>query len=264
MYNDRNILYTILRKELWENSSLPYFNQCNFERYLQYKIIHNDLTWEEAITYINLNLDREFYTQIQPVTNPSGIACLVNKYHQLPRDFEPEDLELIQAEFSEEELVLRHKARIAFEAMCMIADTEDIHLKAISTYRSYNYQEKVYLSKKPTEISIEDYRQERDKVSARPGHSEHQTGLAVDINDLEETFELTPEGKWLAKHSYRFGFILRYPKGTERITGYSYEPWHFRYVGLDLAKEVFDSGLTYDEFYCRYHLGDEQRSDNKQ
>lgn len=256
MYNDRNILYTILYKELWEYSSLPYFDQNNFERYLQYKIIHNQLSWEEVITYINLNLDRNFYTHIQPVNKPTSFTCLVNKYHQLPQDFEPEDLETIHVEFSEPGLVLRHKARIAFEAMCMIASTEDIYLKAISTYRSYDYQEKVYFSKMSPDIPMEVYRQIRDKVSARPGHSEHQTGLAVDINDLEETFELTPEGKWLAKHSYRFGFILRYPKGREGITGYSYEPWHYRYVGLDCAKEIYDSGLTYDEYHCRYHPDD--------
>jgi LAS superfamily LD-carboxypeptidase LdcB len=102
---------------------------------------------------------------------------------------------------------------------------------------------------------IDEYRTERDKVSARPGHSEHQTGMAVDINDLEQTFENTVEGRWLSLNAWKFGFILRYPKGRESITGYDYEPWHFRYLGSDLAEAVYCSGLTYDEFYVRYLEG---------
>ena len=90
------------------------------------------------------------------------------------------------------------------------------------------------------------------KVSAREGHSEHQTGLAVDINSVSESFAKTKEGKWLANNSYKFGYILRYPKGKEDITGYSYEPWHFRYVGVKVATAVYESGLTFDEFHAMY------------
>jgi D-alanyl-D-alanine carboxypeptidase len=176
----------------------------------------------------------------------------VNKYRQLPIYFVPEDLEEIASCFNPNGLLLRRDARIAFEIMCHGAAKEDISMEAVSTFRSYEYQKTVYFKNITLDISLEEYQQTRDKVSARPGHSEHQTGLAVDINDLEQTFADTAAGQWLAINSYRFGFILRYPKGKEHITGYDYEPWHFRYLGKNLAEEVYVSGLTYDEFYTRY------------
>ncbi|MDF2908056.1 MAG: putative D-alanyl-D-alanine carboxypeptidase, partial [Herbinix sp.] len=167
------------------------------------------------------------------------------------RDYIPGDLEMITPEYNDSTLILRHSARVSFEEMCLVAEQEGIHLKAISTFRSFLYQNQVYYKNWQEETPLEEYRAERDKVSARAGHSEHQTGLAVDINDLEETFADTPEGRWLAEHSFLFGFILRYPKGKEFITGYQYEPWHFRYVGKELAYNLYQSGLTYDEYYIR-------------
>ncbi len=85
--------------------------------------------------------------------------------------------------------------------------------------------------------------------SARAGHSEHQTGLTIDCNDASDSFVGTPEAEWLAEHASEYGFIIRYPKGKEDITGYKYEPWHIRYVGKDLAQELDSSGLTLEEYF---------------
>jgi LAS superfamily LD-carboxypeptidase LdcB len=159
---------------------------------------------------------------------------------------------MIAPEYNESTLLLRHSARVCFEAMCRDARQEGIILKAISTFRSFLYQNQVYYKNWDEEVPLIHYQAERDKVSARAGHSEHQTGLAVDINDLEETFADTPEGIWLADHAFNYGFILRYPKGKEYITGYNYEPWHFRYIGTLLAEKLYQSGLTYDEFVIRF------------
>lgn len=245
-------LHTIYELELSQYATIPFFKNCNKERYLNYKISNEDMPWMEIITFINLDLDYDFYSYSKIITDPYTLTVLVNKHNQLQGDYVPSDLEEINTAFSLEGLKLRHAAREPFEEMCISAYKEGIVLTAISTYRSYTYQEKVYLSKKTPDMAMEDYQIERDRVSARAGHSEHQTGLAVDINDLEETFEHTPEGIWLARNSYRFGFILRYPKGKESITGYNYEPWHFRYVGPDLAEAILLKNLTYDEFYVRY------------
>ncbi len=193
--------------------------------------------------------ERKYYTNVQRINEPSSLLVLVDKFHQLDNSYIPEDLEKIDPMYNSGELVLRREARLAFEEMCREADTCGLHLEAISTYRSYTYQNQVYYKNMTPDIPLEDYQKERDKVSARAGHSEHQTGLAVDINDLEQTFENTPEGKWLAKNSFKFGFILRYPKGKEYITGYDYEPWHFRYLGKEVAEAVQLSRLTYDEFW---------------
>lgn len=195
---------------------------------------------------------KRFYTSIKKIQNPGSLFVLVNKFYQLPEDYIPEDLEKIDEQFNPSGLVLRHEAREAFETMCRQALQEGIKLEAISTFRSYDYQYKVYYKNMLPDMKLEEYQAIRDKVSARAGHSEHQTGLAVDINDLEQTFENTIEGQWLAKNSYRFGFILRYPKGTEHITGYDYEPWHFRYLGHHLAEDVYRSTLTYDEYYHKF------------
>ncbi|MDF2539974.1 MAG: yodJ [Herbinix sp.] len=243
--------YNLLKRELAMYASLPFYRSYNTERYLDYKMRKEALNWPDIITYVNLDLDTEHYTCVKQIKVPDHLYVLVNKHNQLNNQYVPCDLEEINPTFSLQGLRLRREARRAFEIMSRCALRDGIILTAISTYRSYDYQETVYFSKFTPEMNLEDYQNFRDKVSARPGHSEHQTGLAVDINDLEETFELTPEGKWLAAHSYRYGFILRYPKNKEHITGYSFEPWHFRYLGVDLAVEVYQSGLTYDEFYVR-------------
>ncbi len=231
---------------------LPYYKREYEKRYLEYKLHHITFSWEEVITFVNIGLDHPFYTEVCQIILPDQLTVLVNKYRQLSRDFIPGDLEPIAAECSSGQLLLRHQARIAFEAMCCAARRQGIELKAISTFRSYVYQQQVYYKNRTEGMDMDQYRAERDRVSARPGHSEHQTGLAVDINDLEQTFEATAEGRWLATNSYCYGFILRYPKGKEKITGYDYEPWHFRYLGRRLSEAVYRSGLTYDEFYTRY------------
>ncbi len=210
---------------------------------------------QDAITYAKIGLNREFYTGVTQINAPERITVLVNKYRQLPMDYIPEDLERICPNCAEGELVLRQEARTAFETLCFCAGQENIQLRAISTFRSYSYQSQVYYKNWQQTIPLEQYQKERDKVSARAGFSEHQTGLAVDINDLEQTFEATPEAQWLAANAYRFGFLLRYPKGKEWITGYDFEPWHYRYLGKELAEKVYYSELTYDEYYVRYLEG---------
>lgn len=247
-------LYSTYAVELANYFTLPYYDCTKTEGYIIYKINHSYLSWEEVITYVNLGLENHFYTNIQIITEPYSLTVLVNKYNQLPNDYIPADLEEIDVKYNASSFVLGHEAREAFEVMCDAAGEEGINLMAVSTFRSFNYQEEVYLRKKTSDISMEEYQIERDKVSARAGHSEHQTGLAVDINELEQTFENTPAGKWLKENSYQFGFILRYPKGKEKITGYDYEPWHFRYLGYELAEAVFLSDLTYDEYYIRFIL----------
>lgn len=246
-----------LIKEVWGYRCLPYYREDNVKRYIRYKLNHMELSWEDIITYVEIGLDYAFYSKVNPILCPDKRTVLVNKYNQLPRDYIPGDLEMITPEYNASTLLLRHSARIYFEAMCRAAEQEGIILKAISTFRSFLYQNCVYYKNWDEEIPIEQYQMERDKVSARAGHSEHQTGLSVDINDLEETFADTPEGMWLAEHSYEFGFILRYPKGKDNITGYNYEPWHFRYIGVELSKELLRSGLTYDEYYVRFLRNEE-------
>ena len=164
-----------------------------------------------------------------------GGILLANKQHPLPADYAPGE---------------NPEARASFERMAAAAAQEGIQLVAFSTYRSFGRQEELYEG-----YVAKDGRQAADRYSARPGHSEHQTGLAFDIGEAGQeqhwastTFADTPGGKWLAGNAHDFGFILRYPEGKEKTTGYMYEAWHFRYVGKEAAKAIHEKGITLEEY----------------
>lgn len=172
----------------------------------------------------------------EEVTGPTYIdgILIVNKGYGLPKDYAPgEDPEAVQA----------------LEEMVAAAAEEGITLTPYSGFRSYNYQASLY-----NRYVNMDGQEAADTYSARPGHSEHQTGLAFDIGGDDPTYYTSTqlgvmeEGIWMAENAHRFGFILRYPRGKEHITGYQYEPWHFRYVGKEHAQNIYESGLTLDEY----------------
>lgn len=198
---------------------------------------------------INL-FGNNYYKNIKTITEPDIYLVLVNKEYKLPENYVPSKLELISNEFANENKYLREEARIAFETLSKSAKELGYRIIAVSTYRDYEYQNKLY--NMYVEEKGLDY---ADKCSARPGHSEHQTGLAVDVegsnHDYDE-FENSKEFIWMKENAYKYGFILRYPKGKEKITGFKYEPWHYRYVGLDTAKTIHDENLTLEEYYDKY------------
>lgn len=189
------------------------------------------------------------------IQNPTNMLVLVNKEFGLPDGYAPEDLVRPNVPFSFgdqdiEKSYMRKEAAQALEAMFADAANNGIQLHAVSGYRSYQRQTEVF------NAEVANSGQEQAvQVVAVPGNSEHQTGLAMDISSasanfaLSEQFGQTPEGKWLVDHAHRFGFILRYPKGKEGITGYQYESWHFRYVGVKAATEMYQHQLTLEEYF---------------
>ncbi len=153
---------------------------------------------------------------------------IVNKTYSLPEDYDPG---------------VSQVALNAFNEMAEAASADGISLWINSGYRSYQEQEELYngyASERGTEAA--------DEVSSRPGHSEHQTGLAFDVNDTSFGFEGSAEADWLTEHCPEYGFIIRFPEGKDKYTGYTYEPWHIRYLGTKLAKEITDSGLSLEEY----------------
>jgi zinc D-Ala-D-Ala carboxypeptidase len=188
------------------------------------------------------------------VTNPADRAVVVNKKRSLASDYAPTDLVYPDVPFTFndkiEKRMMRSEAAKALEKLFAQATKDNIKLAGVSAYRSYATQKSVYMSNVRTQGE-----KEAARVSAQPGLSEHQTGLAIDVSspsvkyDLEATFGESKEGKWLAEHAPEFGFIIRYLKDKESITGYTYEPWHIRYVGVDMAKEISASGLTLEEYF---------------
>jgi D-alanyl-D-alanine carboxypeptidase len=188
------------------------------------------------------------------IENPDSLDVIVNKKRNLPENYVPEDLTAltdIPTVLSNPEVNQLRKA--AYEALKELFDAakeEGYELHARSGYRSYYTQASLYTS------YVENYgKAAADKYSAKPGQSEHQTGLSMDITceainyKLDTTFGETEEGKWVAENAHRYGFIIRYPKGKEDITGYAYEPWHIRYLGVELAEKIYESGLTLEEYF---------------
>ncbi|PLR82780.1 MULTISPECIES: M15 family metallopeptidase [Bacillus] len=189
------------------------------------------------------------------IQNPINIMALVNKDFALPDGYLPETMVRPNVPFSYgaqdiEKSYLRQEASAALENLFAEANRNGLKLYAVSGYRSYARQKELF----DAEVSRVG-EQNAKQVVAVPGNSEHQTGLAMDISSqsaglgLTEQFGETPEGKWLAENAHRFGFILRYPKGKEAITGYQYEPWHFRFVGERDAAVIYEKKLTLEEYF---------------
>lgn len=172
-------------------------------------------------------------TSAVPVKNDSGVTyiqgiLIANKTYRLPEDYNPG---------------LDPEAESAFNTLSEAAANQGLDIYFSSGFRSYETQVRIYGS------YVDSYGKESaDTFSSRPGYSEHQTGLAIDVNTIDDSFAGTPEAEWLANHAHEYGFIIRYPKGKESITGYKYEPWHIRYLGVEKATEVYNSGLTLEEF----------------
>ena len=175
---------------------------------------------------------------------------LVNKYNQLPSQFNQYNLVDMNRQYTlndGKEYRLAGAAYDNYVQMWEAAGEEGLSMKVVSAYRTEDYQRNLY--NKSERSSGQAY---ADEYSARAGHSEHQTGLAMDIGSTLTSFENTAEFRWLQNHAHEYGYILRYPKGKEWITGYAYEPWHYRFVGTDAAKIIYEEGITFEEYYVKY------------
>ncbi len=180
------------------------------------------------------------------VKNPDDILVLVNKQHNLPSDYVPNDLETISLKYANTDKQLRKIAKEHFEQLSDEALNQGYTIIAVSTYRSYDYQKDLfdrYTKDKGLEYA--------KNCCAKPGHSEHQTGLAVDVegdNHDYDNFEETKDFIWMKENAHKYGFILRYPKNKADITGFKYEPWHYRYVGVEVATYIHYHNLTLEEY----------------
>lgn len=172
---------------------------------------------------------------------------LVNYKNQISKAYIPKDLVVPNIKFNFKEdnpkKQMRKPAALAIEKMFDEAESQGINLYGVSGYRSADRQKQIFDKqvKAVGELKAKEY-------VALPGQSEHQTGLAMDIGNLEGSFGQSEEGKWLRDNAYNFGFILRYPEGKEHITKINYEPWHFRYIGIKDATEIYNNGLTLEEY----------------
>lgn len=203
----------------------------------------------------NRTIDVSFNKRQYSINDPASLWVVVNKGRALPSTYVPEGLASpnipIRPNAISDERLVGGQMKMPLESLAAAANQAGYQLMLASGYRSYATQQAVY-GNFVTQMGMS----EADKSSARPGHSEHQTGLAADLEptsrkcEIQQCFGDTPEGQWLAANSYKYGFIIRYAQGNEPLTGYEYEPWHVRYLGASLAQQIHQSGETLEQFFA--------------
>ena len=230
------------------NKKVDYFNPDYLDRYIMYKEKNSELDDKQIVKNVNMNLDKIHYEDTKKAKNLNTTNILVNKYYSLDENYVPDNLVEISNRYALNGMEMVKEAATAFESMAKDAQKENLKIIAMSTYRSYNYQIKVY-----NQYVKADGKEKADTYSGRPGYSEHQTGLAVDVYNGKENytnFEKTDEFDWMKEHADEYGFILRFPKGKEEETGYTYESWHYRYVGPTVAKYIKQHNISFEEYYA--------------
>lgn len=230
-----------------------YFLEKNLYNYLEYKSKNKKTSYSDIVAIVNVHADKDWYDNkvVKPTDLSKGNLILVNKFNYLNNDFAPENITPLDLSYSYANNSASKETSEAYKNMAIAAKQDNIHLMANSSYRTYERQEEIYKEFYYTKgISY------ADKYAARAGYSEHQTGLTIDIfttgTSTTSNFEESDAFKWLQENDYKYGFILRYPKGKEYLTGYNYESWHYRYLGVETATKVHNSGLTYDEYYAYF------------
>ena len=238
---DKNIILLINEK---------YFIEDNLQKYIEYK---NEEKYPivDIIALINTNAYKSWYSDTKPTDKEKGNLMLTNKFNYLDSSYNDENMVKVSKihSFGENQM-LTSETYEAFKEMFNAAKSENLNLIINSSFRSYEEQESVYNLYKNSKGE-----EEADKIAAKPGFSEHQTGLSIDIQTYgssQKTFEEFDEFKWLQENAYKYGFILRYPKDKEYITGYQYESWHYRYVGKEVAQYIHDNNITFDEYYAYF------------
>lgn len=228
------------------NEKITYFKNDNIDRYINYKKKNQNLEITQIIKNVNMNLDKIPYEDAIEIEDKDNQLVLVNKYNYLGENFIPKNLENINNQYALNNMKLVNYAKEAFEEMAKAAKKENLKIVAMSSYRSYSYQVDLY-----NKYKKKDGQEAADKYSGRPGFSEHQSGLAVDVyNEKTEytNFESTKEFIWMEDHAHEYGFIIRFPKGKENETGYQYESWHYRYVGIEVATYIKNNNISLEEY----------------
>lgn len=248
-------LDTILQNKYNESSykivTQKYYKEKYFEKYLEYKEYHEETSYEDVIAIVNVHANKGWYNESYKTNINDNYSMLVNKFYYLDSDYERIDLQNVSLRYSYSGNKAASIVIENFEEMRSDAEKElGVRLMINSSYRSYKSQEEIYNEYKKVSLKY------ADSYAARPGFSEHQTGLAIDITSLEhpyaKDFKESEEYAWLKNNCHKYGFILRYPEGKEHITGYNTESWHFRYVGNEVAKKIYDEDITLDEYYAYY------------
>lgn len=224
-----------------------YIDDYLFTYYEYYQ--DNNYSIRDVIERVNTHVNYDYYTHIIPTDTSLGKYVILNKYYYADNTYPSENMITISGEYNlyGTSFKLNQECYEAFLKMYEDAKSNGYAFKINSAYRSYNSQEKLYngyVAKDGVTLT--------DTYSARPGFSEHQTGYTFDIRDYPLTnddYSKTKSFTWVSENAYKYGFIIRYPKDKEEITGYQYESWHYRYCGIECSTYIHKTGITFDEYY---------------
>lgn len=231
-----------------------YFLEKNLEDYQEYINKNNEDDYAKVISVVNVHANHKWYQLDLNTQEDLGMLMNVNKFYTLSATYTPENLRNIELSYAygeEGENKLIDYAYDKFLELWQAANEQGFYLMVTSSYRDYESQKEIY----DYRVSTQGERK-ADETAARPGHSEHQTGLVIDMTSktepLADSFSNSEAYKWLKENAYKYGFIERYPEGKTYLTGYSPESWHWRYVGKEAAKLIHDEDITFDEYYAFY------------
>ena len=252
---------SLISRQEYDTIAIPvinarYFIAGNFDRYLAlHKADTTGKTLDHIIALVNISADRDRKSSSVPCDTTKGQLMLVNGRHYLDENYKPDNLVKFDKSCCYEEQRAQRVVVDAFMAMRRACEEEtQAHLMVNSSYRSYHDQ-------------IGTHKRNQKGYAATAGHSEHQTGFAIDVtsreNPMRWPFDASQEGIWMREHCHEYGFILRYPEKQSYLFGFAYEPWHLRYVGKEVAKRIHDEDITFDEYYAYYIEGPHAKTQSR-
>lgn len=251
--SNKNITYLIENK-IESNIAMNFINETYYiddylEKYITYYKNSPNISFKRIITIINTHIDSPFYSNVVKTDTTLGKYVILNKHYYTDSSYPTEELVTISGNYHVNGTTVK-LAKECYEAFLLMykdAYNAGYGFKLKSAYRSYDTQISTYnywVSKDGKNIA--------DTYSAKPGHSEHQTGYAFDIRDYNyeyEDYSKSKSFKWLSTNAHKYGFIIRFPQGKEDITGYQYESWHYRYCGIECATYIYEHNITFEEYY---------------
>lgn len=249
--SNKDYLLTIeYNKDIANLIKEKYFIEKNLKSYLKYSK-ESKKSLNDVVAIINVGSNNDWYTNTKKSDISKNELMLTNKFYSLDNTYNSDNMVKVSKQYSYGDNQMLTQATFdAFLSMFNDAKKEDLTLIINSSFRSYEDQEEIYNFYKDTRGEIE-----ANKIAAKAGFSEHQTGMSIDIQTFgssAKTFEEFDEFKWLQDNAHKYGFILRYPKDKEYLTGYEYESWHYRYVGIEAATYIYENNITFDEYYAYF------------
>jgi len=244
--NEKNDYYLSLLDE-------KYFIYENFYEYITYLQDNLDKPLTNIVEIVNTNTDAEYYSETYKTDISKDELMLVNKYHYLDSSYAPDDLVTISTTYAWGTYGSQKVNKTTYDVFMKLwkaSNNEGYYLMVSSSYRTHDKQDQVYKDYQDSKGT--DY---ADSIAARPGHSEHQTGYTIDMfekGSTQKTFHTTESYNWLINNAHKYGFILRYPEDKVEVTGYGFESWHYRYVGVEAATYIYKNKITFDEYYAYF------------